>query len=107
MEESIALDNQSDISAEVTEAQGLVKDASSGLEWFQLKPPGMKVHKLLDHMFFQRQLSFKTKETHLYIPNSYLDIAIRPSNIEVLKYMTAPDLSKQAIMKDCARNGET
>jgi hypothetical protein len=58
MEEPIALDTQSAISAEVTEAQGLVKDDSSGLEWFQLKPPGMKGQKLLDHMFFQRQLSF-------------------------------------------------
>jgi hypothetical protein len=38
--------------AEVTEAQGLVKDASSGLEWFQLQPTGMKGQKLLDHMFF-------------------------------------------------------
>jgi hypothetical protein len=41
------------------------------------------------------------------MPNSYLDIAIKPSNIEVLKYMTAPDLSKRAIMKDCAGNGAT
>jgi hypothetical protein len=106
-EEPIALDNQSAISVEVTEAPGLVKDASSGLGWFQLKPPSMKGQKLLDHMFFQRQLSFKTKETHLYIPNSYLDIAIKPSNIEVLKYMTAPDLSKRAIMKDSAGNGAT
>jgi hypothetical protein len=105
MEEPIALDNQSAISAEVMEAQGLVKNASSGLEWFQLKPPGMKGQKLLDHMFYQRQLSFKKKETHLYIPNSYLDIAIKPSNIEVLNYMTAPDLSKRAIMKECAGNG--
>jgi hypothetical protein len=39
------------------------------------------------------------------MPNSYLDIAINPSNIEVLKYMTAPGLSKRAIMKDCAGNG--
>jgi hypothetical protein len=31
MEEPISLDNQSAILAEVTEAQGLVKDASSGL----------------------------------------------------------------------------
>jgi hypothetical protein len=107
MEEPIALDNQTAISAEVTEAQGLVKDASSGLEWFRLKPPGMKVQKLLDHMFFQRQLSFKTKETHLYMTNSYLKIAINPSNIEVLKYMTAPDLSKRAIVNDCAGNGAT
>jgi hypothetical protein len=82
-----------------------VKDASSGLKWFQLKPPGMKGHKLLDHMFSQRQLSFKTRETHLYMPNSYLYIAIKHSNIEVLKYMTAPELSKRAIIKDCAGNG--
>jgi hypothetical protein len=41
------------------------------------------------------------------MPNSYLDIAIKPSNIEVLKYMTAPDLSKRAIMNDCAGNGAT
>jgi hypothetical protein len=107
MEEPIALDNQSAISAEVTEAQGLVKDASLGLEWYQLKSPGMKGHKLLYHMFFQRQLSFKTKETYLYMPNSYLDIAIKPSNIEVLKYMTAPYLSKRSIMKDCDGNGAT
>jgi hypothetical protein len=80
--------------AEVTEAQGLVKDASSALKWFQLKPPGMKGHKLLDHMFFKRKMSFKTRETHLNMPKSYLDIAINPSNIEVLKYTTAPDLSK-------------
>jgi hypothetical protein len=39
------------------------------------------------------------------MPNSYLDITIKPSNIEVLEYMTAPDLSKRAIMKDCAGNG--
>jgi hypothetical protein len=88
IDEPISLDNQSNILAEVMEAQGLVKDASSGLEWFQLKPPGMKGQKLLDHMFYQRQLSFKTKETRLYMPNSYLDIAIKPSNIEVLKYVT-------------------
>jgi hypothetical protein len=69
IEEPIALDNQSAISAEVTETQGLVKDASSGLEWFQIKLPGMKGQKLLDHMFFQLQLSFKTKETSLYMPN--------------------------------------
>jgi hypothetical protein len=41
------------------------------------------------------------------MPNSYLDIAIKPSNIEVLRYMTAPDLSKRAIMKDYAGNGAT
>jgi hypothetical protein len=41
------------------------------------------------------------------MPNSYLYIAIKPSNIEVLKYMTAPDLSKRAIMKDCAGNWAT
>jgi hypothetical protein len=54
MEEPIALDTQSAILEEVTEvqAQGLAKDASSCLEWFQLKPPGMKGQKLLDHMFF-------------------------------------------------------
>jgi hypothetical protein len=46
MEETIALDNQSAILAEVTEAQGLVKDASLGMEWFQLKPPGTKGQKL-------------------------------------------------------------
>jgi hypothetical protein len=107
MEDPIAVDNQLAISVKVTEAQGLVKDASSGLEWFQLNPPGMKGQKLLDHMCFQRQLSFKTKETHLDMPNSYLDIAIKPSNFEVLKYMTVPDLSKRAIMKDCAGNGAT
>jgi hypothetical protein len=84
-----------------------VKDDSLGLEWFQLKPPGMKGQKLLDHMFFQQQLSFKTKETHLYMPNPYLGITIKPSNIEVLKYITASDLSKRAIMKGCAGNGAT
>jgi hypothetical protein len=67
----------------------------------------MKGQKILDHMFFQRQLGFKTNETHLYMPNSYLDIAIKPSNIEVLKYMTAPYLSKRAILKECAGNGAT
>jgi hypothetical protein len=68
MEEPISLDNQSAISVEVTEAQGLVKDASLGLEWFQLKPPGMKGQKLVDYMSFQQQLSFKTNDTRLYIP---------------------------------------
>jgi hypothetical protein len=106
-EEPIALDNQSAIAAEVKEAQGLVKDASSGMEWFQPKPPGMKGQKILDHMFSQRQLSFKTNETRLYMPNSYLDIALKPSKIEVFKYMTAPYLSKRAIMNDCAGNGAT
>jgi hypothetical protein len=52
MDELIALDNKLAISDEVTEAQGLVKGASSGLEWFQLKPASMKGQKLLDHMFF-------------------------------------------------------
>jgi hypothetical protein len=107
MEEPIALDNQLAIAAEVTEAQGLVNDASSGMEWLQLKPTGMKGQKLLDHMFFQQQLSFKTKETHLHMPNYYLDIAIKPFDIDVLKYITDPDLSKRAIMKDCAGNGST
>jgi hypothetical protein len=41
------------------------------------------------------------------MPNSYPEIAIKPSNIEVLKYMTTPDLSKRAIMKDCAGNVAT
>jgi hypothetical protein len=54
----------------------------------------MNGQKLLYHMFVQRQLSFKTKETQLYMPKYYLDITINPSNIEVLKYTTAPDLSK-------------
>jgi hypothetical protein len=53
------------------------------------------------------ELQNKGDSTHLYMPNSYLDIAIKPSNIEALKYMTAPDLSKRAIMKDCAGNGAT
>jgi hypothetical protein len=61
MEEPIALNNQSAISAEVTEAQGLVKDASSGLEWFQLKPPGVKGQKLLDHMFFSTTNELQNK----------------------------------------------
>jgi hypothetical protein len=60
MEKPIALGIQSAILAEGTEAQGLVK--------FQLKPPGRKGQKLLDHMSFQQQVSFKTKET-LYMPN--------------------------------------
>jgi hypothetical protein len=51
MEEPIALNNQSAIAAEVTETQGLVKDASFGLDWFQLKPTGMKGQKLLDYIF--------------------------------------------------------
>jgi hypothetical protein len=67
----------------------------------------MKGQTLLDHMFSQRQMSFKTRKTHLYMPNSYMDIAIKPSNIEVLKYMTAPYLSRRAIMKYCAGNGAT
>jgi hypothetical protein len=41
------------------------------------------------------------------LQNKGLDIAIKPSNIDVLKYMTAPDLSKRATMKDCAGNGAT
>jgi hypothetical protein len=41
------------------------------------------------------------------MPNSYLDIISKPSNIEVFKYMTAIDLSKRAITKDCAGNGAT
>jgi hypothetical protein len=41
------------------------------------------------------------------MPNYYLDIAIKPPNIEVLKYMTKPYLSKRAIMKDCAGNAAT
>jgi hypothetical protein len=61
MDEAIAIDNQSAILAEVTEAQGFVKDASSGLEWFQLKPPGMKCQKLLDHMFFSTTTELQNK----------------------------------------------
>jgi hypothetical protein len=56
---------------------------------------------------FSTTTELQKKETHLYMPNSYLDIKIKPSNIEVLKYMNAPDLSKRAIMKDCAGNGAT
>jgi hypothetical protein len=41
------------------------------------------------------------------MPSSYLEIVIKPSNIEVLKYMNASDLYKRAIMKDCDGNGAT
>jgi hypothetical protein len=100
-------DNLSEVAEGVVNAQADVMDACSGLSWFQLKPPGMTGQALLDHMFAQRQISFKTREDRRYEANSYLDLAIKPCNIAVLKHMAAPDLSKMAIMQDCAGNRAT
>jgi hypothetical protein len=58
-------------------------------------------------MFAQGQISFKTSEEQLYTPNSYIDRIIKLCNVDILKHMTAPDLSKRAIMHDCAGNGAT
>jgi hypothetical protein len=58
-------------------------------------------------MFAQQQISFNTREDLRYEGNSCFDIAIKPCNIAVVTHMTAPDLSKRAIMQDCAGNGAT
>jgi hypothetical protein len=73
----------------------------------QATPPGMQGQELLHHMFAQWQISFKTSAEHFYNPNVYLDLATKPFNLGILKHMTAPDLSKRAIMQGCARNGAT
>jgi hypothetical protein len=100
-------DNMSDVVEEVVNAQTAVTDACSGLSWFQLKSPGMPGQAFLDHMFAQWQISFKTREDRLYEASSYLDLAIKPCNIALLKQLKAPDLSKRAIMQDFAGNGAT
>jgi hypothetical protein len=82
-------------------------DASDGLKLFQLKTPGMQGQELLDNMFAQQQISFKTSEEQLYTSNAYLDLTIKPCNIDILKHMKPPDLSKRTIMQDCAGNGAT
>jgi hypothetical protein len=99
--------NPSEVAEEVVNAQTAVTDACSGLSWFQLKPPGISGKAFLDHMFAQWQISFKMREDRLYEANSYLDLAIKPCNIALLKQLKAPDLSKRAIMQDCAGNGAT
>jgi hypothetical protein len=104
MEQQIALDNPSEVAVEVNQAQAAVVDASNGLKWFQLKPPGIQGQELLDHTFAQGKISFKTSEEHLHTPNAYLDLSIKPGNVDILKHMKAPDLSRSAIMQDCAGN---
>jgi hypothetical protein len=77
-----------------------VTDASNGLKWFKLKPPDLKSQTLLDHnMFAQRQISFKTQEKEIYALNDYLDLAMKPYNVTILKHMTSPDLSKRSVVK--------
>jgi hypothetical protein len=63
--------------------------------------------ELLDHMFAQLKIGFKTSEEQVYTPNAYIDLTIKPCNVCILKQMAAPDLSKRAIMQDCAGNGAT
>jgi hypothetical protein len=100
IERPITLDNPSEVAVEVGQAQAAVADDSGGINWFQLKPPGMRGQKLLDDMFAQRQISFKTSEEQLYTFNVYLNLTIKPCNIDILKHMTAPDLSKCATIQD-------
>jgi hypothetical protein len=107
MEQPIALNNPSEVAVEVDQAQAAVVDASNGVKWFQLKSPGMQGRELLDHMFAQGQISFKTSEEQLYTPNAYLDLSIKPGNVDIIKHMMAPDLSKSAIMQDCAGDRAT
>jgi hypothetical protein len=82
--------------------QAQVTDTSDGLKWFQRKPPGMKGQTFLDHMFGQRQISFKVQEKEQYFLNYYLNLAMKPCNVKILKHMTSPDLSKRSVMQDCA-----
>jgi hypothetical protein len=67
----------------------------------------MMGQSFLDHMFAQRQISFKMRDDWLYDANIYIDLAIKPCKIAVMKHITAPDLSKRASMQDCAGNGAT
>jgi hypothetical protein len=90
---------------EVDQAQAAVVDARDDIKWFQLKPPIMQAQELLDHMFAQRQISFKTSEEQLYTPNTYVDLSTKPCKVDILKHTTAPGLSKRAIMQDCAGTG--
>jgi hypothetical protein len=101
------LTNQSVVADEVHEANMQVTDASNGIKWFQLKPPGLKGQTFLDHMFAQCQISFKTQDKELYAPNDYLDLAMKPCNVTILKHMTAPYISKRSAMQDYAGNGAT
>jgi hypothetical protein len=94
---------ESEVAAEVDQAQAAVSDAIDGIKWFQLKPSGMQGQGLLDHMFAQRQISFETSEEQLYTPTAYIDLTIKLCNVNIIKQMAAPDLSKRAIMQDCAR----
>jgi hypothetical protein len=107
--EQPVLTTQPVVADEVHEAQTQVTDTSDGLKRFQLQPTGMKGQTLLDHIMFAHcQISFKTQEKELYAPKDYLNLAMKPCNVTILKHMTAPDhLSKRSAMQDCAGNGAT
>jgi hypothetical protein len=61
---------------------------------------------VLDHnMSAQYQISFKTQKKEMYAPNGYLDLAMKPCSVTILKHMRAPDLSKRSVMQDCTGNG--
>jgi hypothetical protein len=92
---------------EVDQEHAAVVDASDGLKLFQLKTPGIHCQERMEHMFAQRQIIFKTSEEQLYTPNAHLGLTIKPCNIDIIKHMQAPDLSKRAIIHDCAGNGAT
>jgi hypothetical protein len=81
MEQPLALEHPSEVMAEVAQSRAEAADANDGLKLFHLKPPGMQGQELLDHMFVQWQIIFKTSYIHLYTSNACLDIAIKSGNI--------------------------
>jgi hypothetical protein len=84
MEMHVARDNQL-VAEEVSQAQAAVEDANSGLQSFQLKPDCVVGQDLLEHMFMKLQLCYKTKFKDLYAPNAYLDVAMLPGNMKILR----------------------
>jgi hypothetical protein len=85
--------NKSVVAAEVRDVHMQVTYLYNGFKWFQLKQTGMKGQTLLDHMSAWRQISLKTQENERYAPNDYLDLAMKPCNVTILKHMTASDLA--------------
>jgi hypothetical protein len=102
----VARDNQL-IAESIAHAQAVVEDATAGLQWFQPKLEGVVGKKLLEHMFMERQLCYKTKVKDLYAPHAYLDVSMLPGNMEIIHFKTAPDLTKRSIMGDYVGNGDT
>jgi hypothetical protein len=57
---------------ELAAAQASATEVNMGLHWFQLKPDGLTGKLLLDHIFAQIHISYKTEEKSLHTPETVL-----------------------------------